>query len=282
MTMSGRSPSNSGRSSTAISRSTVPDASTSPKTNSANSAIAPSGGSSMEYKRELALATVATLISAALFYFSFGLHPLWWAAWLAPLPILLLATRTRHTTISTAAFLSASFGATNTWHYLHRWIGLPLFICVLSVVGPGLIFAACTMLFRKLALRGHSFSAALTFPAAWVTAEFLLENWSPNATYGNLAYSQGDNLTLLQVTSLTGIWGVSDAVMFLPAAIAAALAAQTRRRHRILITASITYLAVFGFGYALLHQSTPHTTARVALLSNDTPATLSPHSAARA
>jgi apolipoprotein N-acyltransferase len=55
---------------------------------------------------------LAALLSGGLFYFSLGLHPLWFAAWLAPIPILL------------AAFYSASWREAAVLSYIAVAIGI--------------------------------------------------------------------------------------------------------------------------------------------------------------
>src|SRR5947207_15628812 len=69
---------------------------------------------------------VATRIaSAGLFYFGTGLHPKWWALWLAPIPVLSIAPRLR----ATVAFLLGSIawliGEMNQWNYVRHEIQLP-------------------------------------------------------------------------------------------------------------------------------------------------------------
>jgi len=55
----------------------------------------------------------------------------------------------------------------------------------------------------------NGFLSTLVFPAAWVTVEFLTHLCLPLGTFFNLAYTQSTNLPLLQLMSITGLWGVS-------------------------------------------------------------------------
>src|SRR6266487_2602089 len=43
--------------------------------------------------RKLFLFAVAGLVSAAFAYLGTGLHPIWWALWLAPIPVLAISAR---------------------------------------------------------------------------------------------------------------------------------------------------------------------------------------------
>jgi apolipoprotein N-acyltransferase len=44
---------------------------------------------------------------------------------------------------------------------------------------------------------------------AWVAFEFLQSRFTPNATWGSLAYTQYGNLPLMQLAAVTGIWGIT-------------------------------------------------------------------------
>jgi apolipoprotein N-acyltransferase len=60
-------------------------------------------------------------------------------------------------------------------------------------------------------LRPHinGFAATLVLPAAWVTVEYLLHLILPLGTFFSVAYTQSINLPLLQIMSITGLWGVT-------------------------------------------------------------------------
>ena len=62
---------------------------------------------------------------------------------------------------------------------------------------------------RLISPRVKGFVSTLVFPAAWVTVEFLSQLYLPLGTFFNLAYTQSTNLPLLQLMSITGLWGVS-------------------------------------------------------------------------
>src|SRR5213078_4094223 len=143
----------------------------------------------------------AGLASAGLFYFGTGLHPMWWALWLAPVPVLAFAPRLR----GGAAFFLGSvvwlIGETNQWNYVRHEIELPLQIAVLYFVVPAVVFGFGVLLARGFLRRGSLFLAALAFPIYWVAYEYLTAITSPHSTWGNLAYTQMDFLPLIQIAS---------------------------------------------------------------------------------
>ncbi len=62
---------------------------------------------------------------------------------------------------------------------------------------------------RLLSPRIRGFASTLVFPAAWVSMEYLLHLALPLGTFFNLGYTQSSNLPLLQIASVTGVWGIS-------------------------------------------------------------------------
>src|SRR5690242_13012571 len=110
--------------------------------------------------RFLCLATPAAVaLSAVGWWFGGGLHPWWWLAWLAPLPVLWLAPRVPARWAALAAFAAYALGGMDQWHYLHGVIGLPLPFDLYAIAAPALVFALCTLLYRRLLRSGHVLSA---------------------------------------------------------------------------------------------------------------------------
>ena len=62
--------------------------------------------------------------------------------------------------------------------------------------------------------RLKGFAATLVLPAGWVTIEYLLHLILPLGTFFSMAYTQSSNLPLLQIMSVTGLWGVTFLVLW--------------------------------------------------------------------
>ncbi len=62
---------------------------------------------------------------------------------------------------------------------------------------------------RLMAPQINGFASTLVFPTVFVSLEYLNSLTSPFGTWGALAYTQVDNLPLIQLVSITGIWGIS-------------------------------------------------------------------------
>ncbi|HEX4427507.1 MAG TPA: hypothetical protein VH079_19050, partial [Terriglobales bacterium] len=142
------------------------------------------------------LVLLAVLASSAALYFGTGMQPIWWLAWIVPIPLLLLASRASISWTFAAATLACTIGNLNEWHYLHKVIEIPLIPTLLITILPGLIFGGCILLYRYF-LRTSMWRAALIFPSSWVVYEFVSESLSPHSTAGNIGYSQMHFLPIL-------------------------------------------------------------------------------------
>jgi apolipoprotein N-acyltransferase len=227
--------------------------------------------------RRITIVVAAVLVSSAGFYFGTGLRPIWWITWIAPVPVLLAASRLSARTTFVVAFLALAFGQLNMWHYLRALLHIPLAVCLIVLLPPVLVFAFTVSLFRMLVRRGAIWLAVLSLPAAWVVWEYSLSLFSPHSTFGSLAYTQMNCLPLVQLASATGIWGISFCLLLLPTSIAVVLGARTTWRHTSALAVAVCLFlaAVFGFGYWRLHESLPPASlVRVGLIASDLPANI--------
>jgi apolipoprotein N-acyltransferase len=217
------------------------------------------------------LAAPCLAISAALFFLGTGLAPIWALTWLAAIPVLWMAPR-----ISTAqAFFVAAgayaLGGLNEWSYsrtvLPTWLVATLLLCTACV------FAAAVVFFRAGVVRGRIWQAALVFPAFWVSMEYAVAMFSVHGTFGNLSYSQMDFLPLLQIASVTGIWGISFCI-FLFASAGAVLLIPGSSPVKVPLAAGvcIVLLCVIGFGrWRLSVAPKDSPTIKVGLMASNSP-----------
>ena len=209
-------------------------------------------------------------LSAVAFWYGSGLDPIWWCAWIAPLPVFLWCTRLGAFWAFAFAMAASFIGALNEWHYIHTLIGLPALVVVAILAPPSLIFALATLLWRWMVLRGAFIRAAVIFPATIVAYYFVQQLLSVHATFGNPGYSQMQFLPILQIASLTGIAGVAFAQFFLPAALAAAAIGKGRVRHRMLTAAgAVAGIAAICLWGGLRLSESPGQTLEVGLVAVD-------------
>jgi apolipoprotein N-acyltransferase len=158
-----------------------------------------------DYRRTVtALFVVAS--TAVLVWFGTGLYPMWPLLWLAPLPVLLFASRGLWWSTALTAFLSWLLGSLNLWYFFSAVLRIPLAIRAEILAILALAFTLAVLLFRALLKRGAWWTALLAFPAVWVSFEYLFNLISPHGTAASLSYSQLNFLPVLQFASVTGLW----------------------------------------------------------------------------
>ena len=195
--------------------------------------------------RGLLVPVAASLIGGGLLAASYALHPLWWAAWLAPIGLLVAASgRVRN--LWTASILA---GATAT---------LPLIPYYLSLLGPGLVANVIVLriLLLAVALGLTRFAAArlplgfamLAFPGAVAALEQIMLATSVNGAAGSIAYSQSDMPGLIQVAALGGVPAVAFLVL-LPGSLAGLLL--TRAWPAAQRVGAVAALVLLGLAVAL-------------------------------
>jgi apolipoprotein N-acyltransferase len=223
--------------------------------------------------RHVLLAIAAAAASAALLYPGTGLHPIWWLVWLAPVPLLAVAPELHRG----ADFLLASaawfVGESNQWNYLTRALELPVGLVIVSFVIPAIVFGFGILFARTFLRHGSIFLAALAFPVYWVAYEYLTAISSPHSTFGNLAYSQMECLPLIQIASITGIWGISFAVFLFAGTFATLLHGHgtPARRRALAISVGALICALFLFGEWRLRSNPPAQSVAVTLVAKDVP-----------
>lgn len=173
--------------------------------------------------RRLVEAALAFAATAALFYFGNGIQPLWPLAWIAPLPVLLLALRADWWTVTLVAIAATLVSNLDLWSYLTRTLGAPGYVWWIISLSAAIVFALGVLLFRALVLRGAIWCGLVALPSVWVTGEYLRNVTSPHGTAGSLAYSQLNFLPFLQLASITGPWGMTFVLLLFPSVLAIGL-----------------------------------------------------------
>jgi apolipoprotein N-acyltransferase len=224
--------------------------------------------------KRIGIACAALILSAAAWFFGTGLRPHWYLTWLAPLPVLLAAPRLPRWTAYTIAFAGFAFGACNSWSYDR--IVAPLWLVLVMVLLPALVFAWIVSVHRRFILRGQLLRAAFAVPVLWCAFEYLLEFRSPHSTWGNFGYTQMDFLPILQIASITGIWAISFAVFLFSSAIAALAAPSSKQKPIVALLATVFYVIAFGYGFYRLHSDRQAPRVTAALIATDDLHTLSP------
>lgn len=207
----------------------------------------------------LPLALLATAASAVLWSFGTGLSPIAWLTWLAPLPVLLLATRVPTATAVLSGGLAWLGGQLGLWDYYAGDLGMPVPLVAGLFAGTAAVFALAVWLFRRLALGRRTAAAllaAVCVPAVWVALEYTFSLALPHGAYWSLAYTQADDLPIAQTASVTGVWGVTFLLLLVPSAVAALCAPGTAGRTRLVTAVAALVALALPLGYGLLRLET--------------------------
>lgn len=223
--------------------------------------------------RSIAAGVIAATLTAVLLWFGTGLQPLWPLLWIAPLPVLGFAAGAPWGIAAASAAMSAAISCFNLWQYLHVVLQLPATLLMQLAGVEALGFAAAVLLYRALLRRGVTWGALLALPVTRVAIEYGTNLTSPHGTYGSFAYTQLGCLSLLQVASLTGPWGVSFLLLLFPATLATAwhLRANRTRAVRVLGVGLGAIAVALAFGAARLARSPDGPLVKVGLVASDAP-----------
>ncbi|MEV6877625.1 nitrilase-related carbon-nitrogen hydrolase [Amycolatopsis sp. NPDC051128] len=214
---------------------------------------------------KLGWAVVATVASAVLFFFGTGLDPVPELAWLAPLPILMLVPRVPGAVALACAFAAYLAGSAGSWSYFWHSLSIPRPAAIGILGGSALLFAVSAGLSGLLVRRNHAVLAAVAAPALWTVALYVVSLVNPTGLVGTFMTTQADRPSVLRIAAVTGGWGVEFLVLFVPAAVAAALAPGVRGRTRLAATVAVAaVLAGIAFWTAPPLTGPP---ARIALIA---------------
>jgi apolipoprotein N-acyltransferase len=144
-------------------------------------------------------------------------------AWIAYIPILLLIQRN---SILMCAGWGAIYGYL-TYLLFNYWLTIFHPMAGVTVYTIYLVFLAAVFLFFKLADIFYPKKAYLVQWMIWIAYEFMCTKGFLGYPYGITGYSQWQIIPLIQIASITGVWGVSALVAFPSFWLAAAFKNQT-------------------------------------------------------
>ena len=154
-------------------------------------------------------ATVAgALLAGLLLAISYSLHPLWWAAWVAPIALLCAAAGGAKRIMLTGVIAGAAATAGVADYYLG--FGGPAMVLIVILLRSAFLMIALS-LSHFAAKRLPLGFAMLVLPAVLAGFEQLMLATSVNGAAGSLAYGQMDMPALVQIAALGGV----PAVVFL-------------------------------------------------------------------
>ncbi|RYF17549.1 MAG: hypothetical protein EOO77_11705, partial [Oxalobacteraceae bacterium] len=213
---------------------------------------------------------LATL-SGGLLAMSYAMHPIWWAAWLAPAPVIVATLRAPVASRRWLTLLAGVIGGISSFSYhltVGGWLASLVILALVTVAWSSAIRLTVTF-----AERGQFLPAVLAVPVTWAAVDTLLIHFSPHGSAGSIAYSQMDALPVIQMASLGGIPAVTFVVLLAGSLVGLLLARAPYVDWRGLkVTFVVTVVAVGAcllFGLIRLHDAVLAPGTKVALIATD-------------
>ncbi|MFC4913518.1 nitrilase-related carbon-nitrogen hydrolase [Actinomadura gamaensis] len=204
------------------------------------------------------------VLSGVLFAFGTGLHPIFLLTWLAPLPLLWAVTRMGGRVAFAAATLVWIAGQARMAGYFKGVLDMPVPVIAVLLVGPALVFGGLAVAYRRLVAGDRPLAASGVFAGGWTALEYVLSLTMPHGAWWSVAYTQADVRPVIQLVSVTGVWGVSFLLMGVPAAVATL-------RPRAMAVAGTLLVAVLAFGTIRIVTASAPRGEKVALLATEHP-----------
>lgn len=222
-------------------------------------------------ERELVAYYGLAAVSGGLLAMSYAMHPFWWAAWLAPAPVIVATLRATATSRRWLTLLAGAIGGISSFSYhltVGGWLAAFLIFALVTVAWSSAIRLTVTF-----AERGQFFPAVLAVPVFWGAIDTLLIYLSPHGSAGSIAYSQMDALPVIQMASLGGIPAITFVVLLGGSLIGLLLSRTPYVDWHGLKAALVVAVATVGicllFGVMRLHDAVSAPGMNVALVATD-------------
>lgn len=163
--------------------------------------------------------TLTIMLSSVAYYFSTGIYNYWILTWVAPIPLFLYALAAPVVPVAFASAIIYLIGFSSSILAYANTI-IPISILVYGNIINAIIFTILLVLFRYMAFKKEHWAWSFVFASGWTAFEFITSLLSPAGTFDSIAYTQVFNLPMIQIASITGIWGITFLLMLVPVSIA--------------------------------------------------------------
>jgi len=162
--------------------------------------------------KDIILAGLSGILTAL----AFPKFNLFFLGWISLIPLLLALNRKKGIHSFFLGWIAGSlfYAVLLYWipavpaHYGGLSLGLSLLTYILFFLFLGLFWALFAVVYSRIN-RSFPKSSYLIAPFIWVTFEFIITHFLTGFPWGILGYSQYKNLYFIQMTTLTGIYGLS-------------------------------------------------------------------------
>jgi apolipoprotein N-acyltransferase len=174
----------------------------------------------MKHKLNLITPVTASMLSGVLIYSIFPPFEFSFLAWIALVPLLLVLNHARHLQSFFSGFITGIIlcGLHVYWLNMVPGFPLPAYLAIIFYVSS--FFAIFSFLFA-IVIHRTIIPRVIAASFLWVAIEYLRSNLSFLAVpWVLLGQSQYQNIPLIQMASLTSVYGISFVIVFVNAAVA--------------------------------------------------------------
>ena len=184
---------------------------------------------------------ILCLLSAILLIFSFPRSDIWLFAWFGFVPLFFAINGKS----KGKAFLLAYLAGVIFWAGTIYWLAhVTLLGTVVLILYLALYFGIFGLTYN-LRLKTYNF---LVTPSVWVLLEYGRCHLLTGFPWALLGYSQYKNLPIIQISDITGVWGVSFLVMMVNISVYSFL----RKKPKYILTSVLLVIAL-GYGFYNIH-----------------------------
>lgn len=209
-----------------------------------------------QFLQNFILAIFVIIITVLGYYFSEGYNAFWWLFWFVPLPALLYGLYQRYLITFTVVFISfaASLFAVICGYYYHTM--MPLLHFIPLSFGYGVIMAILIILNGFAVRKVREWYVIFFYPALMVVYSYLVYLIGKGDLISVSGFSQYPFLIIMQLTKLTGIWGIVFLLAFVPSVLSIVwfFRKDVKIFLLVIIAAAVLLVAVFGYGFYQQHQ----------------------------
>ncbi len=216
------------------------------------------------------------MLSAVLLILSFPRSNIWIFAWFGFVP-LFFAVKNKS---KVKAFLLSYLTGVVFWSITIYWlVHVTLLGTIVLILYLALYFGLFGLLISIYELRTTSYELFF-IPSLWVLLEYIRSHLFTGFPWALLAYSQYQNLPIIQIADITGAWGVSFLVMMVNVMIYKVIGHGSwmigKKQNAIfsyLFSCSFLFLSLI-YGYSRLHPPTTHhppPTLKVSVIQGNIP-----------
>jgi apolipoprotein N-acyltransferase len=227
----------------------------------------------LNFNHKIVTAYALAAISGLLLSMSYAMHPFWWAAWLAPAPLIPAALWAPASHRRWVTLLAGALGGISRFAY-HLTVG-GWFAAILILVLVALAWSSAIRLAAGFSEKRQYVRALLAVPVVWAAIDTLLIHLSPHGSAGSIAYSQLDVLPVIQVASLGGVPAITFVVLLGGSLLGVLLGPgiDADRREKLVIgMAALCLIGVtLAFGFLRLDSTNRSPGIDIALVATDSP-----------